>query len=61
MDNSACKKAVKSYKCKLQRVVTCMAGKLGNSKPLITNDEFIHLMKYNGCAERTSDFKTIEF
>ena len=36
MDNVTCKKAVKSYKCKLQRTISCLAGKIGVVKPIMT-------------------------
>ena len=35
-DNSSCKKAVKSFKIKLQRVINCMSGKKMQGKPLLT-------------------------
>ena len=59
MDNSTCKKAVKSYKCKLQRKISCLAGKLGVSKPLLTTEEYLYMKKFEGCAEKTRDLRTI--
>ena len=55
MDNSTCKKAVKSYKIKLQRKISCMSGKKGNAKPLLTNEEYLVALKYDGCAEKVRD------
>jgi len=61
MDNTTCKKAVKSYKIKLQRKITCFAGKLGATKPLLQIEEYLNTEKYPGCAEKIRDQRTIEF
>ena len=62
MDNLSCKKAVKSYKCKLQRKISCLAGKVDkNNKALLTVDEYLHMAKFDGCAEKVRDSRTIEF
>ena len=55
MDNSACKKAVKSYKVKIKRVISCFAGKLGVTKPLLVEDNYLDAEKFPGCAERVRD------
>ena len=55
MDNSSCKKAVKSYKVKLMRRITCHAGKLGLWKPLLADEDYLDAKKYDGCAEKARD------
>ena len=60
-DNSSCKKAVKSFKIKLQRVINCMSGKKTQGKPLLTVQEYIDAKKYPGCAEKVRETRTIEF
>lgn len=59
MDNSDCKKPVKSYKIKLMRRVTCFSGK--KARPLLTKEEYLVALKYDGCAAKTKDQRTIEF
>ena len=48
MDNSKCKKPVKSFKIKLARKVSCLAGKSGLQKPLIHSSEYLDTRKYEG-------------
>ena len=55
MDNSTCKKAVKSYKVKLMRKISCLAGKLGVTKPLLAEENYLDAKKYDGCAEKVRD------
>ena len=61
MDNTKCKKAVKSYKLKLKRVVQCLSGKKGVGRPLLTDEDYILALKFDGCAEQVRDTRTIEF
>jgi len=61
IDNSKCKKAVKNYKIKLKRIITCLSGRKGVSKPLLKEEEWLVALKFDGCAEKTRDTKTIEF
>lgn len=60
-DNTQCKKPVKSYKIKLMRKISCLSGKKGVGKPLLTNEEYIVALKYDGCLEKVRDQRTIEF
>ena len=56
MDNSNCKKAVKSYKVKLQRKISCLAGKIGVVKPLLIQEEFLEEKKIpDVCNEKARD------
>ena len=50
MDNSKCKKPVKSFKVKLARKVSCLNGKSGtiNMKPVIHATEYLDTCKYEG-------------
>ena len=61
MDNSNCKKPVKSYKIKLMRKISCLSGKKGVVKPLLYEEEYLVALKYDGCAEKVKDQRTIEF
>lgn len=64
MDNSTCKKAVKSFKIKMQRKISCMSGKKGKGREPIVGlqeTEFLVANKYEGCAAKTKLEKTIEF
>jgi len=61
VDNTKCKKAVKNYKIKLKRNITCLSGQKGVGKPLLREEEWIVALKFDGCAEKTRDTKTIEF
>ena len=54
MDNSKCKKPVKCYKIKCWRKITCFGGNPG-SPPLLKDEEFLVLLKYEGCAEKTRE------
>ena len=60
-DNTNCKKAVKSFKIKLRRVISCLSGKRQGSKPLLTLEEYLEAHKYDGCAEKVRETRTIEF
>ena len=60
-DNSTCKKAVKSFKIKLMRRIYCLSGKKGVGKPLLTTEEFLVALKYDGCAEKVREQRTIDF
>lgn len=55
MDNTQCKKAVKSYKVKLMRKISCHAGKLGVTKPLLVEEDYLDAKKYEGCVEKVRD------
>lgn len=61
MDNSKCKKPVKSYKLKMKRIVECLSGKKGVGRPLLVDEEYILALKFDGCAENVRDTRTIEF
>ena len=41
MDNSKCKKPIKSFKVKLARKVSCLTGKAGIKKPVIRSTEYV--------------------
>lgn len=60
MDNSKCKKPVKSFKVKLLRTLSCFSGKKG-TKPVFEIEDYIHSLKYDGCAEKVRENRTIEF
>ena len=61
MDNSKCKKPVKSFKVKLARKVSCLTGKVGIKKPVIRSTEYIQKRKYEGQAKQTNQDHTIDF
>lgn len=61
MDNTKCKKPVKSFKVKMKRVVECLSGKKGVGKPLLREEDYIIALKFDGCAELIRDTRTIEF
>ena len=61
VDNTKCKKAVKNFKIKLKRTIHCLSGRKGVAKPLLTEEEWICDLKYDGCAEKTKEIRTIEF
>ena len=48
MDNSKCKKPVKSFKIKLNRKVSCLTGKSGIKKPVVHAIEYLEAHKYEG-------------
>ena len=60
-DNTTCKKAVKSFKIKLMRRISCLAGKKVIGKPLLTVEEYLEAIKYDGCAEKVREQRAIEF
>lgn len=60
-DNSECKKPVKSFKIKLLRRIQCFPGKKSALKPVITEEEYLAQIKYEGCAEKVRENRTIEF
>lgn len=51
MDNTKCKKPVKSFKLKMKRVIECLSGKKGVGKPLLRDEDYILALKFDGCAE----------
>ena len=59
MDNSQCKKPVKSFKCKLFRRITCYGG-IKNAGPLLTKEEFLREEKFNGCDEKVNHKRVID-
>ena len=54
MDNSKCKKPIKSFKVKLARKVSCLTGKTGIKKPVIRSTEYVEKRKYEGMAGQTN-------
>lgn len=65
MDNSKCKKPVKSFKVKLLRKITCLSGK---SKAIAAKgdvrfqiEEYVLEKKHDGCAEKVRENRTIDF
>lgn len=60
-DNSECKKPVKSFKLKLLRKVMCFSGKKTLAKPVFFLEEYLMQKKFDGCAERVRENRTIEF
>lgn len=60
-DNTGCKKAVKSFKIKLMRKINCLSGKKEAIKPLLTSEEYLVVLKYDGCAEKVRETRTIDF
>ena len=61
MDNSKCKKPVKSFKCKLFRKISCLGGKSNmGGKPLFSIESFLKEEKYDGCSERVNHTRTID-
>lgn len=54
-DNTQCKKAVKSYKIKFQRKISCLSGKKGVGAALLSQEDYIVALKYDGCAEKVRD------
>jgi len=58
MDNSACKKAVKSFKIKLARKIT--VGINGSPTPF-EKEEYLNEIKYEGCGEKTKQNRTFDF
>ena len=61
MDNTQCRKPVKSYKVKLHRKIQCFAGKANVSSPLFVSEEYVETKKYPGCDKKIKDVNTIEF
>ena len=63
LDNTDCKKPVKNFKIKLVRKIQCFSGKKGAGAgvPLLTNQEYIVVKKYEGCAEKVRETRTNEF
>ena len=57
MDNSACKKAVKSFKIKLSRKLTCSVAGV----PPIEREEYLKEQKFTGCEEKTKTNRTLDF
>lgn len=60
-DNSQCKKAVKSFKIKLLRRISCMAGKKVVGKPALQVEEYLSQIKYPGCPEKQVEQRAISF
>ena len=61
MDNSTCRKPVKSFKIKVKRTIQCLSGKKGVGRPLYENTEYLLVDKHPGCAEKTKCEKTLVF
>ena len=63
MDNSNCRKAVKSYKLKLRRRIQCFAGGKGPqaTQAIFDNEDLLLAIKYQGLAEKKKEERTIEF
>ncbi len=61
VDNTKCKKAVKNFKVKLKRTIHCLSGRKGVGKPLLTDEEWLVTLKYEGCPEKVRETRTIEF
>ena len=65
MDNSQCKKPVKSFKCKFIRRITCIGGKNGGqtpgSVPLLQKEEYLDTKKFEGCDAKVHSQITKEF
>ena len=61
MDNSRCKKPVKSFKIKLSRKISCLSGKKGVGRPLLHVEEYLVANKYEGCPAQTHLERTIDF
>ena len=61
VDNSKCRKAVKSFKIKLKRTIHIFNGLKSHDKPLLTDEEEIYTQKYDGCPKKSNETRTIEF
>ncbi len=57
MDNSACKKPVKSFKVKLSRKISCTVQGL----PPFEKEEYLKEEKYSGTEEKTKTNRTLDF
>ena len=55
MDNSRCKKPVKSFKIKLSRKISCLSGKKGVGRPLLHVEEYLVANKYEGCPAQSHE------
>jgi hypothetical protein len=58
MDNSACKKPVKSFKAKLARKITCTPP---GGIPPIEREVYLQEQKFTGCEEKTKTNRTLDF
>ena len=63
VDNTKCKKAIKSFKIKLLRRVQCWnaQGRKPGNKPALVHEEYLVSNKYEGGAEKTQIDKVIDF
>ncbi len=60
-DNSQCKKAVKSFKAKLLRKISCFSGKKGAKAPSFQAEEYLVTKKFDGIPEKVKEKKVVEF
>ena len=61
VDNSACKKDVKSLKTKLSRKIVFFSGKeQGEGKPLMDQKEYVLTLKHGGVEAFKSEQRTLK-